>query len=151
MNEQQEPYTYPPTRKQEQEISAPSQSCKNQEKLRVLGLIGETQAFQLSSSFSGLKQMSHHRVYTSIYYSGFFLQSRIPRGYPKGNWTFVCLKIQEVVSQEKPQAATCTVHVQHSSTDLFLWSPRQKIPKWKKEGGRFRNDLQLQFHISATD
>lgn len=72
MNEQQEPYTYPPTRKQEQEISAPSQSCKNQEQLWVVGLIGETQAFQLSSSFSGLKQMSHHRVYTSIYYSVFF-------------------------------------------------------------------------------
>lgn len=83
MNEQQEPYTYPPTRKQEQEISAPSQSCKNQEKLRVLGLIGETQAFQLSSSFSGLKQMSHHRVYTSIYYSIFFYKAESPEDIPK--------------------------------------------------------------------
>lgn len=32
MNGWQELYAYPPTRKQEQEISAPSQSCKNQEK-----------------------------------------------------------------------------------------------------------------------
>lgn len=32
MNGWQELYAYLPTRKQEQEISAPSQSCKNQEK-----------------------------------------------------------------------------------------------------------------------
>lgn len=121
--------------------------AKTKKNLWVLGLIRETQALRLRSPFPGLKQMSHHKVYTNIYHSIVF-GSGSPEHIPKET---VCLKIQGAVSQKKPPAATCTVPLQHSATALFLCSPRQKILRRKKEGRRFRNDLQFQFHVSATD